>query len=142
MSADKKYTVLVIDDEADARDVMKSYLEKRGYVVLTAADGEEGLKQMDGTSVEIVLCDIVMPNMDGVEFLKRVRQYNLKTEVIMITGQSTVERCVDAVEHGACQYLTKPAKLEDILTSIERAKRNIEEKQEMLRRAFKDKKTG
>lgn len=140
MALKKTFTVLVVDDEEDIRNVMKNCLERRGYTVLTAGDGEEALKKMEGTIVDIVLCDIVMPKMNGIEFLQRMRQYNLKTEVIMITGQSTPERCVDSLEFGACQYLMKPTTVENILKSIDRAKRNIKEKQEILRRALKEQK--
>ena len=142
MVEDQKITVLVIDDDKDSREMMKYYLEKQGLLVVTAGDGEEGLNILEKEHVSIVLSDIVMPKVDGIEFLKRVRQYNLQAEVIMITGQSSVEKCIDVLEHGACQYLIKPVNLEDVLASIDRAKRNILEKREMMRRAMQRKKEG
>lgn len=140
MVAEPKITVLILDDDKDSREMLKFYLEKQGMTVLVAGDGEEGLKILEKEDVSIVLSDIMMPKVDGIEFLKHVRQYNLQTEVIMITGQSSVEKCIDVLEHGACQYLIKPVNLEDVLASIDRAKRNIQEKREMMRRAMQNKK--
>lgn len=134
----EKLNVLVMDDEPEVREYLKNILERRGYVVFTAQDGEEGLEKIKQANIDIVLADIVMPKMDGIEFLRHVRDYDLKVEVIMITGHSTLDRCVDVIENNACGYLTKPLKAGDILLRIAKAKRNICEKKEMLVRALEE----
>jgi DNA-binding NtrC family response regulator len=135
----KKIKILVIDDEVDIRESMSRILERNGYSVLTAQDGEEGLKTVGEHDIDIVLCDIAMPKMDGIEFLKKIRKFTLKTEVIIITGQSTVDRCVEAIEQNTCGYLIKPLKVEDILDNIRRAEKRVEEKKKMLESAFSNK---
>lgn len=133
---DKKLKLLVIDDEVDIRESLARILERHGYSVLTAQDGEEGLKMISEHDIDIVLCDISMPKMDGIEFLKNVRKFSLKTEVIIITGQSTVDRCVEAIEQNTCGYLLKPLKTEDILDNIRRAEKRVEEKRKCWSRLF------
>ncbi|MFH1397683.1 MAG: response regulator [Candidatus Omnitrophota bacterium] len=135
----RKIKLLVIDDEVDIRESLERILERYGYSVLTAQDGEEGLKIISEQDIDIVLCDISMPKMDGIEFLRNIRKVTLKTEVIIITGQSTIDRCVEAIEQNACGYLLKPLKTEDILHNIRRAEKRVEEKKKMMEQAFIDK---
>lgn len=137
--ADKRSKLLVIDDEIDIRESLARILERHGFNVLTAQDGEEGLKMISEHDIDIVLCDIGMPKMDGIEFLRNIRKLTLKTEVIIITGQSTVDRCVEAIEQNTCGYLLKPLKTEDILDNIRRAEKRVEEKKKMLESAFSNK---
>ncbi|MBU1998722.1 MAG: response regulator [Candidatus Omnitrophota bacterium] len=134
-----KLKILVVDDEQDVRERIKSILERRGYQVFTAGDGQEGLDKVKSDDIDIVYCDIVMPNMDGFEFLKKFREFNIKAEVIMVTGYSTVDKCVEAIENNACGYLIKPLKAEDILKNLAQAQRRICEKREMIKRVFPDK---
>ncbi len=136
---DKRTKLLVIDDEVDIRESLGRILERYGYSVLTAQDGEEGLKIISEQDIDIVLCDISMPKMDGIEFLRNIRKVTLKTEVIIITGQSTIDRCVEAIEQNAYGYLLKPLKTEDILDNIRRAEKRVEEKKKMMEQAFIDK---
>jgi len=131
-----KMKVLIIDDDADIRERLKNILERKGYSVFTAADGMEGLKVVEGTIIDIIYCDIVMPRMDGLEFLDNVRKFNPRAEIIMVTGCSTMERCVAAIEKSACAYLVKPLRVADILESLSKAVRRICEKEEMICAAF------
>ncbi|MFH0791491.1 MAG: response regulator [Candidatus Omnitrophota bacterium] len=135
----KKIKLLVIDDEVDIRESLARIIERYGYSVLTAQNGEEGLKVINEQDIDIVLCDIAMPKMDGIEFLKNVRKITLKTEVIIITGESTVDRCAEAIKQNTFGYLLKPLKTEDLLDNIRRAEKRLEEKKKMMGQAFLDK---
>jgi len=128
--------VLLIDDEEDVLTLMKDFLTKNGYHVTLASNGVEGLAKIDQFNINIILCDIVMPEMDGIAFLRKIREKNLNIEVIMMTGQSTLDRCLESIEQGACEYLTKPFTREEIIKSLERAKENLEKKKTMLKRAL------
>ena len=131
-----KMKVLIIDDEADVRERLQNILERKGYSVFTAGDGVEGLAIVKETIIDIIYCDIVMPRMDGIEFLDNVRKFNPRAEVIMVTGCSTMERCVASIEKSACAYLIKPLRVSDILESLSKAVRRICEKEEMICAAF------
>jgi DNA-binding NtrC family response regulator len=136
MQTEEKLKILVIDDEEEIRTYLKRALERRGYSVLTAGDGEEGLEKIKQFDIPIVFCDIVMPGISGIDFLKEVHNYSLSTQVIMVTGKSGLDNCIEAVEHGACGYLIKPVKIQDLLDLILIAKRNIIEKKEMLKKVI------
>jgi DNA-binding NtrC family response regulator len=131
-----RIAILVIDDEAAVRESMKNMLERKGYRVFTAEDGVEGLQQVRDHAIDIIYSDILMPRMDGLKFLENVRQYNLRAEIIMITGSSTVGRCVEAIEKNACDYLTKPVTVKDILESIKKAERRVKDKKKMFKTAY------
>lgn len=139
MKNKNEITVIIIDDEVEVRQFIKKSLERKGYIVITAEDGQDALNKLKSTTVHVAICDIVMPHMDGIEFLKRVHQENLVVEVIMMTGQSDLSRCLSSIEYGACSYLVKPVRIEDLYEHIERARRNINEKAEMLKTAFQAK---
>lgn len=132
----EKTRVLIIDDEHDAREFLKNTLERKGFTVIIAEDGDDGLEKLQVLNIPIVICDIVMPKVDGIEFLKRVHACNVVVEVIMLTGQSNLSRCLSSIEHGACSYLIKPVDIQDLLEHIQRAQRNIKEKTEMIKVAF------
>lgn len=132
----KKTNVLIVDDEKDVRESLQRMLERQEYRVFIAGDGEEALKIGQERNIDIALVDIVMPKMDGIEFLRQVRHFNPKMEVIMMTGQSTVERCVKAIEYGASSYLLKPVWFNDILDAISKAEKTIKNKESMLAKAI------
>lgn len=138
----QKTKILVVDDDEDIRHCFARILERRGYSVSSAEDGEEALKKIKDDNIQIVLCDIVMPRLNGLDFLKKVREYNLAVETIMITGNSTTQNCVEAIENGACGYLLKPVDTDDIIKMIKRAERNIAEKKAMIRNALGNKKAA
>jgi len=139
MDEQGKKNILIIDDDAEIREFFEKFLERNGYTVFTAENGREGFVLIrEDPSIQIVFCDIVMPKMDGLEFLQRVQEHNVQIQVIMITGNPSAESSVMSVENNACQYIIKPAQREDILKSIERAKRNISEQWEMVEKGVEE----
>lgn len=131
-----KINILIIDDEQDIRDYLRKILERSGYQVFTASDGEEGLSKIKEFDIEIVLSDILMPKINGIEFLKEAHNYSLIIQVIMITGRSDLNNALEAVEHGASGYLIKPIKNQELMDSIIIAQRNIKEKRAMIQKAI------
>ena len=113
--------ILVIDDEKSIRNVLKDILGNEGYVVDEAADGEEGWKKFSTTNYDVVLCDIKMPKMDGIEFLTKANELKAEVPVIMISGHGNIETAVDAVKKGAFDYISKPPDLNRLLITIRNA---------------------
>jgi two-component system NtrC family response regulator len=119
-------TVLVIDDDAGQRTTLGGFLRKLGYRVLTAASGEEGLALSEGEDpIHVVLSDIRMPGMDGVEVLRRIRVANPDVAVLLMTAFGTIPQAVEAVKIGAWDYLTKPLDLDDIRVKIVKIEREL-----------------
>lgn len=113
--------ILVIDDERAIRSVLKDILSNEGYKTEDAADGEEGLKKFSSTIFDVVLCDIKMPKVDGLEFLQKALAINPDVPVIMISGHGNIETAVDAVKKGAFDYISKPPDLNRLLITIRNA---------------------
>ena len=113
--------ILVIDDERAIRNVLKDILGNEGYKTEEAADGEEGLKKFQAGSFDVVLCDIKMPKMDGLEFLQKATESNPDTPIIMISGHGNIETAVEAVKKGAYDYISKPPDLNRLLITIRNA---------------------
>lgn len=113
--------ILIIDDERAIRNVLKDILGNEGFKVDEAADGEEGLKKFIASGYDIVLCDIKMPKLDGLEFLQKATEHNPEIPVIMISGHGNIETAVDAVKKGAFDYIAKPPDLNRLLITIRNA---------------------
>ncbi len=113
--------ILVIDDERAIRNVLKDILSNEGYKIDEAADGEEGLKKFMATNFDVVLCDIKMPKMDGLEFLQKATEANPDVPIIMISGHGNIETAVEAVKKGAFDYISKPPDLNRLLITIRNA---------------------
>jgi DNA-binding NtrC family response regulator len=113
--------ILVIDDEKAIRNVLKEILSSEGFTVEEAVDGEEGLKKFIAGSYDVVLCDIKMPKLDGIEFLQKVMESQSDVPVIMISGHGNIETAVDAVKKGAFDYIAKPPDLNRLLITIRNA---------------------
>jgi signal transduction histidine kinase/FixJ family two-component response regulator len=112
MTTDK--CILVVDDEADLRDILQIYLEELGYEVETAADGRSGFAQFRRWRPPIVMTDIKMPGMDGIELLQRIKEDSPETEVIMITGHGDMDLAIKSLKLEATDFITKPIN-EDVL---------------------------
>jgi two-component system response regulator PilR (NtrC family) len=114
-------TVLIVEDEQVLRESMASLLEGEDYEVLQAANGQEAYDLAVKQSVDLVLSDVRMPEMDGLTLLSHLRQLAPETPVIMITAYGTIDTAVQAMRTGAWDYLLKPVQFEDLLLKIERA---------------------
>ncbi len=113
--------ILIIDDEKSIRNVLKEILTNEGFSVEEATDGEEGLKKFTSGVYDVVLCDIKMPKVDGIEFLQKVIDSQSETPIIMISGHGNIETAVDAVKKGAFDYIAKPPDLNRLLITIRNA---------------------
>ena len=113
--------VLAIDDEQNIRHLIQSEFSLEGLAVTTTGSGEEGLRLFDRDSFDVVLLDINLPKLNGVEVLKRLKQKAPQTEVIMITGYGDIQSAVESIKYGARDYITKPFKLDEILALVKQA---------------------
>src|SRR5436190_11460318 len=113
--------ILIIDDEKAIRKTLSEILSYEGYKIDEAADGEEGLKKLREKEFDVILCDIKMPKVDGIEFLEKSKDINGDTPIIMISGHGTIETAVEAVKKGAYDYISKPPDLNRLLITIRNA---------------------
>ena len=114
-------TVLVIDDDESLRRVTEYRLQEDGYAVLTAADGQAGLDLFQSSPVSLVLTDVRMPKMEGIDLLSRLKAMQPDLPVIVMTAHGTIASAVEAMKLGAVDYLTKPFSREQLQTSIQKA---------------------
>jgi DNA-binding NtrC family response regulator len=113
--------ILLIEDEKAIRKTLSEILSYEGYKIDEAGDGEEGLKKFKDKAYDIVLCDIKMPKMDGIEFLQKAGESNADVPVIMISGHGNIETAVEAVKKGAFDFISKPPDLNRLLITIRNA---------------------
>src|SRR3984885_10741160 len=113
--------ILIIDDEKAIRKTLSEILSYEGYKIDEAGDGEEGLKKFRDKEYDVILCDIKMPKMDGIEFLEKAKEINPDIPIIMISGHGTIETAVEAVKKGAYDYISKPPDLYRLLITIRNA---------------------
>lgn len=121
-------SILIIDDEKAIRKTLTEILSYEGYKIDEAADGEEGLKRFGEKTYDVVLCDIKMPKVDGIEFLEKSREINPDVPVIMISGHGNIDTAVEAVKKGAYDYVSKPPDLNRLLITL----RNALDKQSLV----------
>ena len=121
MSEQSQARILIAEDEANLRLVLQKELERLGYRVQAAPDGEAALRKLEESNVDVLLCDINMPRIDGMELLRRVHERPNPPEVIMLTGQATVETAVEAMKLGAYDYLTKPYRITELDIRVKQA---------------------
>jgi DNA-binding NtrC family response regulator len=114
-------SILIIDDEKSIRKTLTEILTYEGYSIQEAADGEEGLKRFKEKNYDLVLCDIKMPKLDGIEFLEKAKEINADVPVIIISGHGNIETAVDAVKKGAYDYISKPPDLNRMLITLRNA---------------------
>jgi two-component system nitrogen regulation response regulator NtrX len=127
--------ILVIDDESSIRSSLQGILEDEGYTVASADSGEAGLARLEAQDFGLVLLDIWLPGMSGIEILKRVRTLEDRPEVVVISGHGTVETAVQATKLGAFDFLEKPLSLEKVIVTVKNAlrQRRLEEENVQLR---------
>jgi len=113
--------ILIIDDEKAIRKTLGEILSYEGYKIDEAGDGEEGLKKFKDKEYDVILCDIKMPKIDGIEFLERVKESNPDIPIIMISGHGNIDTAVEAVKKGAYDFISKPPDLNRLLITIRNA---------------------
>ncbi|MEO6069345.1 MAG: sigma-54 dependent transcriptional regulator [Chitinophagaceae bacterium] len=133
-------SILVIDDEKAIRKTLSEILSFEGYTIDEAADGEEGLKKFREKTYDVVLCDVKMPKLDGLEFLQKAGEIKADVPIIMISGHGTIETAVEAVKNGAYDFISKPPDLNRLLITIRNAKEKntlVNETKVLKRRVIK-----
>jgi two-component system response regulator AtoC len=113
--------VLIIEDESNMRHMLSMLLQKAGYEVKGANDGRQGLDALEGEGFDFILCDIKMPRMDGMEFLKSAADKVKDTSVIMMSAYGTVDTAIEAMKLGAYDYISKPFKTDEVLLTLRKA---------------------
>lgn len=117
----EKLRVLLVDDEREFLETLIKRLRKRNLEVGAANSGEEALQVLRETPMDVVVLDVRMPGMDGIQVLREMKRINPLTQVIMLTGHASVEVAVEGMELGAFDYLMKPANLDELLYKIQDA---------------------
>jgi len=125
-----KSSVLVVDDERAVRDILVDALGQAGYEVFSAGNGEDALSQIKQENIDIVICDIKMPGMSGIDLLQHISDISPESTVIMITAYASVETAVDALRYGAFDYILKPFIYDDVLAKISRIDNYLKIKKE------------
>lgn len=125
----KQKSILIVDDEENMRHMLQNMLTRYGYAVSTANDGADGLAQLADRSFDFILCDVKMPKMNGMEFLKAAGDRLFSTTVIMMSAFGSIDMAIDAMKLGAYDFVSKPFKNEEIRLTIKKA-----EERERLKR--------
>jgi len=133
-----KDMVLIVDDDSSVRRVVQMQLSEAGYEVKNAASGNEALRILSETPVKLVITDLRMPDMDGIELLRRIKENEIEATLIMITAFGTIETAVHAMRLGAYDYITKPIDYDALLLAVQRAmeRQNLIEEVRNLRSAL------
>lgn len=116
-----KMRIMLVDDEERFLQTTQKLLAKNGIEAVTASSGSECLEKLEQELVHVVILDVKMPGMDGVETLKKIKQRHPRIEVIMLTGHATVDSAVEGLKSGATDYLQKPTSIEDLITKAQDA---------------------
>jgi DNA-binding NtrC family response regulator len=127
--------LLIIDDETELTDSLKRIFERRNMEVYTAASGQKGLGILEEKPVDVVILDIKMPGMDGMEVLELIKRDYPNVQVIILTGHPSVETALKGVKLGASEYLTKPAEVEEFVSTVRRV---YDKRQESLEKLQKE----
>lgn len=134
--------LLVIDDEQNMRHMLSVMLKKSGYQVETAADGLEGLAALEKTHYDFILCDIKMPKMGGMEFLKTARENLQETTVIVMSAYGSIDTAIEAMKLGAYDYISKPFKSDEVHLTLKKAEERESLKKENLQLRERIRKIG
>ena len=119
--AESQTKILIIDDEVDFVDMLSLRLEASGFDVHGENNGPDGLKSLEGRQADVVILDLKMPGMDGLEVLAKIKEARPETQVIIMTGHGAMESATEGRELGAFDYLIKPAEFDELLEKIRAA---------------------
>ena len=127
--------VMVVDDEKTFVEMLVLSLEAKQQTVTAAFSGKECLERLARAHIDVVILDIKMPGMDGIETLKEIKKRFPLVEVVMLTGHGTIESAVEGMKLGAFDYLLKPADFDELMAKVENARRRKDEQEERIRKA-------
>jgi two-component system response regulator HydG len=133
-------SILVVDDARSTLKALDAILSRAGYTVHTTTSGEEALSRLAQQDVELLLCDVKMPKMDGLTVLRRMKATDASVAVVMISGHNDIATAVTAMQEGACDYLLKPLSRDDVLRAVQKALavRALQVENLLLRRQVRD----
>jgi two-component system response regulator AtoC len=129
---EKPKSILIIDDEENMRHMLRTMLNRYGYTIITAKDGAEGLEKINNRAFDFILCDVKMPQMDGMAFLKAGREHLGSATVIMMSAFGSIDMAIEAMKLGAYDFISKPFKNEEIRLAIKKAEERERLKKENL----------
>ena len=141
-------TILVVDDEPIMQEILGDFLREEGYSIDIAGSGEEGVELAQKSSYDCAIVDLMMPGIDGIETMQKLREIDTSLPVIVVTAFASVESAVEAMKRGAFEYITKPFKNDEVLVVLQKAIRTrqlelevpqLKEEVKTLRKALKDK---
>jgi DNA-binding NtrC family response regulator len=127
--------ILLVDDEKDFVEMLTLRLQEIGEEVLQAYSGLESLEKLKETEIDVVILDVKMPGMDGIETLQEIKKRYPLVEVIMLTGHGTIETAVQGMKLGAYDFLIKPADFDELTTKLNKARERRHDHMERIRKA-------
>lgn len=127
--------ILLVDDEKDFVEMLTLRLQEIGEEVLQAYSGLESLEKLKETEIDVVILDVKMPGMDGIETLQEIKKRYPLVEVIMLTGHGTIETAVQGMKQGAYDFLIKPADFDELTTKLNKARERRHDQMERIRKA-------
>jgi two-component system response regulator CpxR len=133
-----KVRVLLVDDEEQFVETLALRLETRDFAVATAFNGDQALDHLKGKDVDVVVLDVLMPGLSGIDTLREMKKIRPLTEVIMLTGHATVETAIEGMKLGAFDYLMKPTEIEELVEKINKAQARKAEHEARIQKATID----
>jgi DNA-binding NtrC family response regulator len=130
-----KIKILLVDDEMDFVETLAERLQLRDFDVTTALNGQDALKLVKERDFDVIFLDVKMPGMDGIEALKQIKNLKSLPQVVMLTGNATVETAIEGMKVGAFDYIMKPVVTENLIEIINKAYKIVEDQKERIRKA-------
>lgn len=127
--------IMLVDDEEDFVEMLSLRLKEIGENVVTATSGRACLQTLEKTDIDVVILDVKMPGMDGIETLQEIKKRHPLVEVIMLTGHGTIQAAVQGMKLGAYDFLLKPAEFEELTDKVNSARRRKQEQLDRIRKA-------
>ncbi len=126
--------ILIVDDESNIRITLKTILEEEGYSCLVASSGKEAIEVMEEQEIDLVITDVWMEDIDGIELIEYMKKHNIDAEIIVISGHATIELAVKATKKGAFDFLEKPLSFDKLILSVKNAldRKRLKEKNKLL----------
>ena len=122
---DEPFRILIVDDNREIRTILEEYLREEGYLARGGGDGKEALARYGETPYDLIITDLNMPGMTGIELIKEIAKDENTTEFIIITGYASLDTAIESVKAGAFDYLVKPFRIEELKVVIKNAKDKI-----------------